>query len=76
MWYLVVPGTSNKRVITTDDARGVCAIYPPTVATPTCAANLPEDGCACGTAGNPRGSAASLTALVALLAVGRRRRAG
>lgn len=75
MWYKVEPGTSGKRVISDDDARGVCAIYPPTAAAPTCKANLPEDGCACGAAGTPRGAAAALMALVALMGAGRRRRA-
>jgi MYXO-CTERM domain-containing protein len=74
MWYKVEPGTANKRAITVDDARGVCAIYPPNAATPTCSANLPEDGCACGAAGTPRGSAAALIALVALVASRRRAR--
>ena len=36
MWYKVEPGATNKRVITADDARGVCAIYPPSAAAPTC----------------------------------------
>jgi MYXO-CTERM domain-containing protein len=73
MWYLVEPGTSNKRVITADDARGVCAIYPPSAAAPVCAANLPEDGCACDTGGTPGASAAALLGLAALLAASRRR---
>ncbi|HVY39384.1 MAG TPA: MYXO-CTERM sorting domain-containing protein [Polyangia bacterium] len=75
MWYKVEPGAASKRVITGDDARGVCAIYPPRAAAPTCAANLPEDGCACGTAGAPAVSAAALAALAALVAASHRRRA-
>jgi len=75
MWYKVEPGAANKRVITSDDARGVCAIYPPNAVAPVCAANLPEDGCACRTSGAPRGVAAALAALLALVAAGRRRRA-
>ncbi|MFL5303920.1 MAG: MYXO-CTERM sorting domain-containing protein [Polyangia bacterium] len=75
MWYKVEPGATNKRVISADDARGVCAIYPPSAAAPACNANLPEDGCACGTAATPRGSAAALLALFALVATSRRRRA-
>ncbi|MES1158196.1 MAG: MYXO-CTERM sorting domain-containing protein, partial [Haliangium ochraceum] len=75
MWYKVDPGATSKRVITADDARGVCAIYPPNAVTPTCAANLPEDGCACRTGGTPNRSAALGMAILALLATSRRRRA-
>ncbi len=50
MWYFVEPGTTDKRVLSTDDARGVCAIYPPDAIVPACAANLPDDGCGCRTA--------------------------
>ncbi len=73
MWYKVEPGATNKRVLTADDARGVCAIYPPRATAPACTANLPEDGCACGTSGAPRGPAAALMAVVALVTLRRRR---
>jgi MYXO-CTERM domain-containing protein len=74
MWYQVDPGLTGKRVITSDDARGVCAIYPPNAVAPTCAPNLPLDGCGCVTAGRPSGLTAALAALAALLANRRRRR--
>jgi MYXO-CTERM domain-containing protein len=78
MWYLVQaesPGTA-KRVITTDDARGVCAIYPPARVAPACAQNAPDDGCACAASGEGSGSAlAAALAGLALVAARRRRSA-
>jgi MYXO-CTERM domain-containing protein len=72
MWYMVDPDSSGKRVITADDARGVCAIYPPTTTPALCAANAPDDGCGCH-AGGPRPAAASAL-LLALAALARKRR--
>ena len=74
MWYLVDYDSTAKRVITEDDARGVCALYPPAAAPPVCAANLPDDGCGCR-AGGPRPAAAGalLLALAALTTARRRR---
>jgi len=74
MWFEVEPGDTSKRVLTSDDARGVCAIYPPDVPAPTCAANLPDDGCGCRTSGAGGGAAAGLLALAALVTARRRRR--
>ena len=76
MWYLVEPDSSNKRVLTDDDARGVCAIYPPTTAPAVCAANLPDDGCGCGAAGGRPSSASALWLPLGALAASRRRRSG
>jgi MYXO-CTERM domain-containing protein len=65
---------ANKRVLTADDARGVCAIYPPALDPHSCTQNTPDDGCGCATAGRGLGSevATLLPALGLLLA--RRRR--
>jgi MYXO-CTERM domain-containing protein len=76
MWYQVEPDSTFKRVIAQDDARGVCAIYPPDAVLPACAANFPDDGCGCraGAGDGPAGPAAALLALAALLSVRRRAR--
>ena len=74
MWAYIEDGSSDKRVLSTDDARGVCAIYPPTRTAPACTQNLPDDGCGCATAaGAPMNRLAAL-ALVGLALVARRRR--
>ena len=46
--------STTKRVLTTDDVRGVCAIYPPARDPHACTQNLPDDGCGCATAGELR----------------------
>ena len=57
MWYEIDPGVITKRVLTTDDARGVCAIYSPAaLRIPACAQNSPDDGCGCEASGQGRGS--------------------
>ncbi len=74
MWYSVDKESTTKRVLSTDDERGVCAIYPPNAAVPACTANLPDDGCGCrteGPSGTPHGA---LFALAALMMARRRRR--
>ena len=69
MWaYIDAP----KRVLSTDDARGVCAIFPSTQDPHSCTQNLPDDGCGCATAGAPTGRLAGL-ALAALALATRRR---
>ena len=55
MWYVIDQESIAKRVLTTDDARGVCAIYPPTGNPPACTQNLPDDGCGCATRGSSDG---------------------
>jgi MYXO-CTERM domain-containing protein len=72
MWAKIDDGSSAKRVLSTDDARGVCAIYPST-RPQTCTQNLPDDGCGCTTAGGPSGRLAAI-ALAGLALVARRRR--
>ena len=73
MWYTVERNSTSKRVITTDDARGVCAIYPPTATPAVCAVNVPEDGCGCHTGGTrPAVASTLLLALGALVAARRR----
>jgi MYXO-CTERM domain-containing protein len=75
MWYVVDAESITKRILTTDDARGVCAIYPPTVNPPICTQNTPDDGCGCAAAG-PRagGWSGGALPLLALAAAHRRRR--
>jgi len=74
MWYQVDPGRTDKRVLTADDARGVCSIYPPNVEAATCAADQPDDGCGCRTGGHGAGATAAGLALAALATTRRRRR--
>ncbi|HXU64128.1 MAG TPA: MYXO-CTERM sorting domain-containing protein [Polyangia bacterium] len=74
MWYQVDPGSTAKRVLSADDARGVCSIYPPGVAAATCAADQPDDGCGCRTSGHGAGATAAWLALAALATTRRRRR--
>ncbi len=74
MYYEIEPNSIAKRLLTADDAAGVCAIYPPDMDPHSCTQNTPDDGCGCTTAGNGLGWGAS-TALAALaLVVARRRR--
>jgi len=74
MWYQVEPDSSNKRVLTDDDARGVCAIYPPTSTPAACEANLPDDGCGCRAAGGRPAAGGALLLALGCLAGARRRR--
>ena len=73
MWYEVASESTAKRVLTTDDARGVCGIYPSARSAPTCAQNAPDDGCGCAASGEGSGSALA-AALVGLALVAARRR--
>jgi MYXO-CTERM domain-containing protein len=70
MWAYI---EGDKRVLSTDDARGVCATYPPERNPPACMQNLPDDGCGCATGGAPPGRLAGV-ALATLALVARRRR--
>jgi MYXO-CTERM domain-containing protein len=63
-------------VLSTDDARGVCAIYPSAQDPHACTQNLPDDGCGCASAGAPAGGVATFVLLVLALALGRRRARG
>jgi MYXO-CTERM domain-containing protein len=74
MWYAVDRNSTSKRVITPDDTRGVCAIYPPTTTPAVCALNVPDDGCGCRAGGTrPAAGSALLLALGALVGARRRR---
>jgi hypothetical protein len=74
MWYVVDAESITKRVLTADDARGVCAIYPPGAGLGSCTQNTPDDGCGCAAAGLREGRwAGGALALVALAAAHRRR---
>lgn len=75
MWAYIDDGSSAKRVLSTDDARGVCAIYPPSAQDPhACTQNLPDDGCGCASVGAPMNRPAAALAALALLARRRRTR--
>lgn len=75
MWFYVDPLLGiTKRVLTPDDARGICAIYPATQDPHVCAPNLPDDGCGCAAGGTRGADGVALTALVLSVAVTRRKR--
>ncbi len=74
MWYVIDQESITKRVLTTDDARGVCAIYPATQDAPVCTQNTPDDGCGCATTGTQANHLATLAAVALVLATRRRRR--
>jgi MYXO-CTERM domain-containing protein len=74
MWYVIDSDSITKRVLTTDDARGVCAIYPSSGDPHSCTQNLPDDGCGCATAGAAPGPLAAVTLAAFALAARRRRR--
>jgi MYXO-CTERM domain-containing protein len=74
MWAKIEDSSSAKRILSTDDARGVCTIYPPERNAPACTQNLPDDGCGCASAGAPARSLATFV-LVAMVLATRRRRA-
>jgi MYXO-CTERM domain-containing protein len=75
MWCEIDPEDISKRVSTTDDARGVCAIYPPARVAPVCAQNSSDDGCGCAVVSGEGGSPQLAGALAVLAwAVIRRRR--
>src|SRR4051794_7514604 len=74
MWARIDDGTSAKRALSTDDARGVCAIYPSAQDPHACTQNLPDDGCGCDAAAGVTGGMTSFV-LVGLALAMRRRRA-
>ena len=73
MWYVIDQESIVKRDLTTDDARGVCAIYPAAQDPHSCSQNLPDDGCGCAAAGAPTGSLASFVGVALAFAMRRRR---
>jgi MYXO-CTERM domain-containing protein len=75
MYPIIDSESIAKRVLTADDAAGVCAIYPPSGDPHTCTQNAPDDGCGCAAAGtSPVTGAAAALAVLALMLPGRRRR--
>jgi MYXO-CTERM domain-containing protein len=76
MYPIIDSESIAKRVLTADDAAGVCAIYPADMDPHACTENTPDDGCGCATAGMGLGSGAvvALAALALALVVARRRR--
>jgi MYXO-CTERM domain-containing protein len=75
MYPIIDYESITKRVLTADDAAGVCAIYPPSGNPPICTQNAPDDGCGCAAAGASPGAVASAAlAVLALVLPGRRRR--
>jgi MYXO-CTERM domain-containing protein len=74
MWYAIDKESTTKRVLTTDDAAGVCAIYPSARDPHSCTQNLPDDGCGCATASGASTNRLAAVVLIGLALVTRRRR--
>jgi len=69
------PTEVSKRVLSADDIRAVCSIYPPTMDPNSCSTQTPNDGCGCGTAGTtPALAAVVFVAWVIGVQLARRRR--
>jgi MYXO-CTERM domain-containing protein len=69
MWFDVCPEMTTKRVLSPDDVRAVCDIYPAAQDPHACTLNLPDDGCGCATGGTHRTEGAALSLLALGLAV-------
>jgi len=76
MWFSVCHESITKRVLSPDDVRAICDIYPAAQDPHACTLNLPDDGCGCATGGAPpiRAATLSLLALGVAVAHARRRR--
>jgi MYXO-CTERM domain-containing protein len=74
MWFYVEPDSITKRVLSPDDVRAVCDLYPAAQDPHSCTANLPDDGCGCRTGGGTSAGGAALLALALSAALIRRRR--
>jgi hypothetical protein len=72
MWFVVDPESTTKRVLTADDVKAVCDVYPPGTGA-SCPLNLPDDGCGCSAA-HPRGPEAPALFCSALILWRTRRR--
>jgi MYXO-CTERM domain-containing protein len=64
----------SKRILSPDDIRAACEIYPSAEDPHVCAYDMPNEGCGCRTAGAPGGASLALLSLLVLL-IGRRSRA-
>ena len=78
MWPLTDPGETQQRVLTNDEVRAVCDIYPEARDPHSCTLDAPDDGIGCSTgAASPRSRTGALgfiaTSGVLLLALARRR---
>jgi hypothetical protein len=74
MYPIIDSESIAKRVLTADDAAGVCAIYLPAMDPHSCTENTPDDGCGCMTAGAGLESSAPSVLALALVVARRRRR--
>jgi MYXO-CTERM domain-containing protein len=74
MYPIIQSESIANRVLTADDAAGVCAIYPPQLDPHACTENTPDDGCGCAIAGTGLGWGAATALAAFALVVARRRR--
>jgi hypothetical protein len=82
MFDSALPGETSKRVLSSDEVRAVCAIYPPDLDPKVCTMDSANDGIGCAAGRRPGGplghggwAALSVAAAVAIAAARRRRRA-
>ena len=74
MWFFVCPNSIAKRVLSPDDIRAVCDLYPAVRDPHVCTPNLPDDGCGCQTGRGTSAGGVGLMALAVATALARRRR--
>jgi hypothetical protein len=65
MWFSVCHESTTKRVLSPDDVRAICDIYPAAQDPHACTLNGPDDGCGCATGGG-RGTWGVVPSLLAL----------
>jgi len=66
---------TSKRVLSPDDIRAACSIYPSTQDPHVCAYDTPNEGCGgCSAAQRPGGASLALLSLLAIVFGARRRR--
>ncbi len=74
MYPSTEPGWIAQRVLSSDEVRAVCAIYPASADPKLCVLDLPDDGCGCAATGpRPGGLLAGVVGLALALAVSRAR---
>jgi hypothetical protein len=76
MYPSAVPGEISQRILSADDVRGICAIYPATADPHQCALDLPDDGCGCAASPTRLPSALVLCGAALLLGLSRARPRG
>jgi hypothetical protein len=76
MYPSTEPGWISQRVLSSDEVRAVCTIYPAGADPKLCVLDLPNDGCGCAAAGARPGGLIAAAALVLAVIRARPRRGG